>query len=394
MNNPFISGILDKFNLNNKKKLIPVIIILVLFVINSISMGLNIQTSENPLRYQFTVDSVNPIPKLYSFSTNAQDVNNLNKFEFYNHSILTIYANTAFVYTYDKNFKSVLSTHAFTFNNLSISDRLIGNRPPESSQLVNAYTDRITTDAQHTFILGNYIANGSWGYYNLPRIEEYGGFNSTNFTVFQSQLHVPCPIPSQIEKYYPNLCYPSEIKLLNSSELLLLQNYVNTNNNNYDQNFNPYINVYGTSLVFYNLKTKTILKSIILPEGDIIDYQYICLPNSHDIWIYFTNIETHESGYISVNQQTDTIMKEYTSNLNSLNKYHSEANYPLIINSKILIFYQTDGYLNNYIWYSSKLNYSNTGINLDVYLLIIVYVIFNKRINRIIQMIYSNWRDS
>ena len=185
--------------------------------------------------------------------------------------------------------------------------------------------------------------------------------------------------------------------------MLFLQNYVNEYNINnfFDENI---VNVYGTSLVFYDLNSNTILQTIILPESNFINYEYIFLPNSNDILIYFINAESQESGYLSVNQRTGSFKIEYASNLNSLQRYtppgsnyysplYSEANFPLIINSKMLIFYQNEniGSLYNYIWYNIQVNYANISVNFIVYILIIFYFVFIKKLHRILSFY---WRDS
>ena len=400
-----IKKFLDKNNFNNKRKIVPIILVFSVFIINTVSLNSNIQYSENSLSNYFTVNSINSISanQYYttSFRTGGTITEILNKFEIYDHSILTISGNNSVVYTFDQNFKSIISTQTFTFSNLSINDRFM--QGPYGNYSFRDYTNRITTDSQKTFILGNYIANGSNGYYNLPKIDQYGGFNTTSFTTYQSELNVPCIIPNQFEKFFPDTCYTNEIKLLNSSVLLFLQNYVNEYNINnfFDENI---VNVYGTSLVFYDLNSNTILQTIILPESNFINYEYIFLPNSNDIWIYFINAETQESGYLSVNQRTGSFKNEYASNLNSLQRYtppgsnyysplYSEANFPLIINSKMLIFYQNEniGSLYNYIWYNIQVNYANISVNFIVYILIIFYFVFIKKLHRILSFY---WRDS
>ena len=158
-----IKKFLDKNNFNNKRKIVPIILVFSVFIINTVSLNSNIQYSENSLSNYFTVNSINSISanQYYttSFRTGGTITEILNKFEIYDHSILTISGNNSVVYTFDQNFKSIISTQTFTFSNLSINDRFM--QGPYGNYSFRDYTNRITTDSQKTFILGNYIANGS-----------------------------------------------------------------------------------------------------------------------------------------------------------------------------------------------------------------------------------------
>lgn len=377
-----VPDVIKKYNLNWLKQHLPEILILIIFVINSFSLAYNINSLQNPSTEYFTTDSSQPLLNSNNFyNTNPNGggiVTELyNNFEVYNHSIITISGNQSVIYTFDNNFNSIISTNYYNFAYLQASKRFINN----NSYVYNQYTSRITTDSNKTFILGAYLVNGTYGSYNLPEIDEFGGFNTNNFTTFKSVLHVPCAFPNQIEKYYPDTCYTSDIKLANSSVLLLLQNYGNEFNVKLENGHN--INVYGTSLVFYDLNSKTILKSVLLPESNFIDYQYIDIPKRNNVWIYFTNAETYESGYVSFNPTTNSIKKEFTTNLNSLKikDNYIEANVPLLLNSKILIFYQPigGGTLKTYVWYSIQQNFINIIANIVIFIIIVVYFVYTKR---------------
>ena len=168
----FMTGDLKKYNLKKFKQHLPVILMLLVFIINFISLGFNIENLQNPSTKYFTAGASTTLPNGNTFYyTNPNDGGIASElysnFEIYNHSVITISGNQSVSYTFDDNFKSIISTKSFTFDYLKISNRFIDNR----SYVFNHYTSRITTNGEKTFILGSYLENGSYGSYNLPEID-------------------------------------------------------------------------------------------------------------------------------------------------------------------------------------------------------------------------------
>ena len=141
-------------------------------------------------------------------------------------------------------------------------------------------------------------------------------FHSSNFTKVQSTLNIACTIPNYYKTILnANICYTRDIEFLNSSSLLVLQDYGNQNN----ITSNGMLNNYGASLIFYNLQSNKTVKTIPLQNVDSIDYSYIYTPkNTNKVLIYYTDNLTSSQGFMVLNLNNYKIQPIYGNNIKNL----------------------------------------------------------------------------
>lgn len=163
---------------------------------------------------------------------------------------------------------------------------------------------------------------------------------------------------------HADTCYTRDIEFLNSSILLVLQDYTNQHNYNTINNFNNY----GASLILYNLQQNETVKTITLQNAGIIDYSYVYTPkNTNLVLVYYTNKITNDQGYLSINVDTGYTYLEFGNNLKS---FTTALNHPLVINSKILVFYSS-----SFAWYSINPQTLDIWFNALIYLGVLVAVL-------------------
>lgn len=356
-----------KFPLKHKEKIIISILLIFVFIFNTIAFTFTFDQSKNPLNDNFSMSSsgVLNIPSDPS-----------EQFEVFNHSVFSFNTNNGNIidFNFDSNFSSLIN---YSFYQVNYTKSF-----PEFVMV------KFTTNGIQSLLLQEFQSNETNPGNPQPKIAVLTKSN-TNKNVFnvQSILKVSCSIPNYYTKnYYADLCYTRDIQFLNTTTLLLLQTYTNQHNPRGGWKDNNY----GSSLIFYNINTNSITKTILLTNPEAPDYDYLSIRNANNVFLHFDNSPFNGKGFDNLNIITGKINKFLSSNLEPIYKYgYQSANIPLIINSKILMFYiNGNTMLKRFALYNINSQTGGFVYNFLIYALIIISVVVLLR-EKVLKLLYK-----
>ena len=342
-------------SLGKNRTLIITLAIVLILLVNSVSLYNNIRRSQNSVNDTFRTISTTQLQGItFKYPNNEPSAS----FDVFNNSIFAIDNNIIIEYTFDESFNTLISDNSYQLE-LPFST-YVGKGPV-----------KFTTNGNQSLLLQHQLVTlfkSQPEYVLQPKIFELGKLYTNNFTTFQSILNITCTIPNYYKTVmYADTCYSRDIEFLNSTVLLVLQDYANHHNIDYNEML---INK-GASLLLYDIQQNRTMKTIELQNADTMDYSYVYAPkNTNEVLIYYSNKVTYDQGYMSVNLDNYNIKQLFGNNLKNL----IGINHPLLINSKFLVFNYA-----SYSWYLIQPERLGMVLNIILYFGIIVPVLIISR---------------
>ncbi len=359
-------------NLFKKKRTLAIWLIISFVLIGNTIAYVNDSTNaQNTMNDIVSFSSSN----LYSFKYPYGDLSmNL---EVFNHSVFQLNNYTLTEYTFDPSFGKISSEQTKSIELPKGFNAEVG--PVKFTTNGNQSLILQNQNQQNQILHDESQTQTNFAYTLHPLIFELGKLHSSTFTTVQSTLNIACPIPNYYKTILnANICYARDIEFLNSSTLLVLQDYGNQNN----ITSNGMLNNYGASLVFYNLQINKTMKIIPLQNAESIDYSYIYTPeNTNKVLLYYTDKSDSSQGYMALNLNNYKIQPGYGNNIKKLfnGNYGQRVNQPLLIHTKFLVIYITSQSQLTFAWYSVQPDTLVLKYDLAFYFIILVVVLFILR---------------